>query len=130
MQLLCCRAEAVLQDDSQRLVLARGDQSFGACQRDLQRLLEQDVLAGRGAALDQLEMRVRRREDEHDVDRAIVEDRLQPIGEREIEALGELAPSLLRRAIRIGHLGALPKVEQALRVRCDGHAEADQCDFH
>jgi hypothetical protein len=99
---------------------------------DLERLLEQDVLARLCAALDQLEVRVRRREDQHRVDRAIVEDDFEPVGEREFsemrEALGELGAALGTRAVGIRDCHARLEIDQALGVRRDGHAEADYCN--
>lgn len=95
MQLLRRRAEAMLQDDSQRDVARRLDQALAARQGDLERFLEQDVLACLRAALDELEMRVRRREDQDRIDRAVVDDGLQLLRQRKVEILREpVAPFL------------------------------------
>src|SRR5216110_2990628 len=113
----------MLQDNSQFYVRAGLDELFGPGGGDLQRLLEQDVLARRGELFHELEMRVRRREDQDRVNALVVNDLVERIRLRKRKALRELRPASRRRAVRIRNFYL--QVLQALRVRRDGHSQAD-----
>ena len=65
---------------------------------------------------------------EHRADRAVLEDGLEPVALREGKALCELAPSFGGRAERVGDLHAVLELEQALGMRSDRHAQADDAD--
>src|SRR5262245_25935679 len=73
-QLLRRGTKAMLQNDSEFYLASALHQPLRPLSRDFDGLLEQDVLAGGDALLDQLEMRIRRREDEHRADRRVGED--------------------------------------------------------
>ncbi len=79
------RAEPVLQHDAERHagVPAGGDDLLGARRRDLDRLLEQHMLARRGAALRDLQMRVRGAEHQNGRNGRIGQHRLQTVRQRE-----------------------------------------------
>jgi hypothetical protein len=79
----------VLQHDSKPYVFAGLYQPLCPGGRDLERLFEEHVPAGGGAALDELEVRIGRREDQHRIDRAILEDGLEPLAERKAKASGK-----------------------------------------
>ena len=104
------------------------DQLDRAFARDLERLFQQDVLAGRRAFLDQIEMRVRRGEDLDAIDALVGEDRVETAGERKRKLLAERLAPRLARAERGGDLHAVLQVDQALGVRRHRHAEADDRD--
>jgi hypothetical protein len=84
----------VLQHDAEPNAgaFAGFDHRFGARRVGLERLLEQDVLAGCGEALDERQVRARRRQDQGRRDRAIAGERLQIVGERKIEPEFEGSP--------------------------------------
>src|SRR3954462_13076045 len=88
-QFLRARPEAMLEDDAKLDSRSRLYESFRFFERDLERLLQQHMLARGGAALDQLEVRVRWREDEYCPDRSVCEDFFQPV------ALGETGKLLV-----------------------------------
>jgi hypothetical protein len=115
----------VLQHHAELHVPAGLHELFGARGGNLERLLEQDMLARGGAARDKLQMRVRRREEEHGIDGAVLQDRVELVALREGEALGEASSSFLRRTIGIGDLHAMLEIEQALRMRGHRHAKPD-----
>ena len=76
----------------------------------------------------ELEMRVRRRQHHHRVDAAVGEDRVDVGGHGKTPTRGEGGAPRFGRAVGGRDLDAVGKVEQALRVRGDGHAEADDGD--
>ncbi len=104
------------------------DQARGALDRDLDRLLEQHVLAGRRRALDQLEVRGRRAEDEQRLDGLVGEQRIERIGGRQLEFLGDRVAARARAGEHTSDLDPVGEVEQALGVRRDRHAGADHGD--
>src|SRR6185369_9677751 len=92
-------AEAMLQHHAERDAgLARGvHQLDSAVSRHLERLLEQDVLAGRSTLAHQIKVRVGRREDFDAVDRWVGQDGVETVCERKRELLRKgLAPRLAR----------------------------------
>ena len=62
------------------------------------------------------------------LDGAIVEDRFQPVAERERKPRGERLAPFGAGAEGIGDLDAVLEVQKPLGVRGHGHAETDQCD--
>src|SRR5947207_2140634 len=104
----------MLQDDAQRHLRAGLDQPFGSIGRYLERFFQKDVLARRGELLDQLEVRVRRREDQDSIDRTILEDRLDTIALGKWKPGRELCPAGSRRAIGVRNFNL--QVDQALGV--------------
>ena len=87
------------------------DHRFGARRVGFERLFEQHVLAGGGEALDERQMRARRRQDQRRVDRRIVDERIEIAGEREMRiALAKCVASLRRRAVGAGDVDALGEV--------------------
>jgi hypothetical protein len=125
-QLFRRRPEAVLQYHAQLHVSAGPHQLLGARGGNLERLLEQDVLAGRGAARHELQMRIRRREQENGIDRAVLQDGVELAALREGKALGEASSSFRRRTIGIRNLHAMLEIEQAAGMRGHRHAKPDQ----
>ena len=123
-------SEPVLQHDAERDAsgVRRLDQRLRPFERDLQRLFQKHVLAGRGCALRQLQMRVRRRQHHHRVDAAVGEDRIDVGGDGKTPTRGESGAPRFGRAVGGRDLDAVGKVEQALRMRGDGHAEPDDGD--
>ena len=107
---------------------AGGDERLGAVGRDLERLLQEHVLAGGGGPGDELAVGVRRGQDQHRVDRGVVEDRLEAVGEREREALGEGGAARRGRAEGGGDLDLGGEVEERAGVRRHRHAEADEAE--
>ena len=118
----------VLQHDAERDARgsARIDQVDRARGRDLQRLFEQNVLAGCRRAPDEVEVRIRRREDGDAVDAAVRQDAVEVIAQRKREPLPERRAPRLARAVGRRDLDAVGEVEQAFGMRRHRHAEADQ----
>ncbi len=121
------RAEAVLQRHAERQPDAThaGDDGLGAVEADVQRLLEQHVLAPLRRRLDQFEMGVRRGEDPHGVDVAARQQTLDVGGHGEGEPLGE-GPQPVLAARGGGHyLDPVGEVDEALGMRLHRIAEPD-----
>ena len=81
-----------------------------------------------GGAPRQLQMRVRRRQHHHRVDAVVREDGVDVGGYGKTPTRGEGGTPRFGRAVGGRDLDAVGKVEQALRVRGDRHAEADDGD--
>jgi hypothetical protein len=86
------------------------------------------MLAGLGGLPDEIEMGVRRREDQDRVDAPVRQQHVEIAREREGKAIGEGASAPFARAKGVGDLNAIPQVEQALRMRRHCHAEADDAE--
>jgi hypothetical protein len=124
------RTVAVLQHDAEPHAghTGRSHQRFGARGGDLDRLFQQDVLAGGGAAARDIEMGIGRRQDQHGLDRAIVQDGLELLGERKIEVFAESFPPRRRRTVGVDDLDPIRQIAERPGMRGDGHAETDQGD--
>ncbi len=120
----------MLQDDAERdaCALTGVDDGLGARRVDFERLFEQHVLARVGKTRNERQMRAGRRENQRRTDRRIAHQRIEVARHREIETCEERVASLARGTERAGDVDALGEVAQALRVRRDGHAEADNGD--
>src|SRR5437763_1187543 len=104
------------------------DQRGCALGCDLKWLLQQDMLAGRGAFAHEVEMRVRRREDLNAVDRFVSEDRLKVARERQREFPHECLAPCCARTERVSNLHPVFQIDQALGVRRYRHAKPDDGD--
>jgi hypothetical protein len=102
---------AVLEDDAEgdTALPAGGDNGFRALEADVERLFQNDVLADVGGGLNQLEMGVWRRQDEHDVDRGVGKDRLGAVSHRHAVTLRESSTAGRRRAVGGGDFDAVAK---------------------
>jgi hypothetical protein len=129
-QRLAGRAESMLQDDTQRH--AGGATEFHQLNRplgaDLQRLLQEDVLAGHGGLPDQVEMRVGRGQDQHGANALVGKHDIQAVGQRKRESLSEAPAPSLARAEGMGDLDQIAEIQKRSGVRCHRHAESDNCD--
>ena len=124
------RFEAVLQHHRRRHARALDDkdQPLAALGGDLERLFQQDVLAGGAGALHQLEMAGRWRENGDGINGGIGEDRIEIA--THLQAGGRrkgFTPRGTRRE-RSRHLRPAGQVFQALDMRPSGQAEPDQGD--
>ena len=121
-------AEAMLQHDRENELRPahRRDGPLGPLDRDLDGLLQKHVLAGRRAALDEVEVGGRRGQHDHRVDALVAKHLVEIGGQRQVRIdLAEFrAPRRARRMAR-GDLDDVAELAQALQVRLVRHAEPD-----
>ena len=86
------------------------------------------MLAGLRTAPHQIEMRARRRQDLDAIDTFVGKDDIEAIGEPKWKIRRECLAARFARAERVRDLDAVVEVDQALRMRLDRHAEADDRD--
>ena len=126
MQTLTARTEAMLEADAEAAIGAtpRRDQLFAAFDRNLQRLLAQHVLAGGKRRFGDRQMRVRRRQHHHCIDRRIRNGARDIGGGGKSITVGNVLQS--RFAARRGphHADLVGEIDQGARVRLQRVAEA------
>ncbi|RAI00828.1 TRAP transporter substrate-binding protein DctP [Acuticoccus sediminis] len=120
----------MLQDDAQRAPALRrvGHQRLGACQRAVERLLDEEVLAGVERDLPQREVRVGRRQEEDGVG--------VRMGQRGVDVgVGGNAGGGGKRcrAVRcagggLNDFNAMGKISQSAGMGCDGHAQTNHAE--
>jgi hypothetical protein len=111
----------------------RCNQALGALQRQLQRLLDQHMLAGSEASLRHIEMAARRRQNQHGIDRRIVDGSLDVRGRAEGELLPVSADALGGAAGGPVDLDLVGEIQKAfgMGLRCGSEADDGQTDlFH
>ncbi len=125
----------MLQDDTERDAsgAAIGNHFLRSGGGNLERLLDQHVFSGHGAAPHEVEVRVRRREHGDRIDRAVIENSLHALALRKGKVLRELRAARCARAEGIHDLHPVRELDHAFCVRHHGHAEPDDGDarlFH
>jgi hypothetical protein len=104
------------------------DEGIGARRGYLDGLFQKDVLARLGATAGDIEMCIRRRQKQDGLDRAIIKDGLEPVGERKIEVLAETFPTRRRRTVGVDDFDPIRQIPECPGVWGNSHAETDQCD--
>ena len=127
MQSPAAGTEAQLQADAETAVGAtpRRDQSLAAFDRHLQRLLAQHVLAGGERGLGDRQMRVRRRQHHHRIDRRIGDGARDVGGGGKAVAVGDVLQPRLAARRGPDHAHAVGKIHQAARMRLQRVAQTD-----
>ncbi len=124
------RLEAMLQHDAERHAggATGRDQLLRTRGGDVERLFQQDVLAGPGAEPGDVEMRVGRRQHQHRLDGLVRQQRFQIVAEREGEARAEGCPPFGAGAVGADDLDPVGEVDEAPGMGRHGHAEHDDPD--
>ena len=117
----------MLQADAEAAVgtTARRDQLLAAFERRLQRLLAQHVLAGGERRLRDRQMRVRRRQHHHRIDRGIGDGTGDIGGGGKAVAVGDILQPRLAGRRGPDHAHTIGQIHQAARVRLQRVAQPD-----
>ena len=126
-QLQARRTEAMLQHhaESHAGVATGFHHLLGAGGRNFQRLFQQHVLAGFGGGENEIAMRIRRRQDRDAIDALVREDRVEIAGDRKLVFVRKRLAARFGRAVGRRDLDAILQIDEALGMRSDRHAKAD-----
>ena len=120
----------MLQADAEKPAgtTSRRDQLLAAFDRHLQRLLAQHVLAGSERRLRDCQMRVRRREHDHRIDRRIGDGARDVGGGGKAIAIGNVLQPHLAAGRGPHHAHPSGQIDQTARVRLQRVAQPDDSD--
>ncbi len=123
-------AEAVLEDDAEQDTgpLADPDEALARLGRPLDRLFHEDVLAAGRQPLDDLDPRIRRRQQQHGIDGGVIGQGGEVVDDGQAVPGGEFGPPLGAAAVAACHLDPRGQIQEAQRMGPDRHPEPDDPD--